>query len=128
MVCTRLPHASIHYHDRGLVRLLNFSSRFETLAALNPYRSRAGRGLNIAFLFHKYRALVVKHGGVSLEILYGLAIWGIVLSLGTVVGLVKSTGWQSGTGMMTTILAFLLYGIIAGSAASDVVEGKVRAG
>jgi hypothetical protein len=85
-------------------------------------------GYILLVLFRKYRALVGKYGGASFGILYGLAIWGIVLSLGTAVGLVRSTGWQSGNGMMTTILAFLVYGMITGAAAGDLVKDKVHAG
>jgi hypothetical protein len=79
-------------------------------------------GYILLALFRRNRTFAGRYGGTSLGILYGLAIWGIVLSLGTAVGLVQSSGWRSGTGMMTTIMAFLAYGIIAGTIAGGVVN------
>lgn len=83
-------------------------------------------GYILLTLFRKYRSALERYGGTSLGILYGLVAWGIILSLGTAINFVKSTGWQSGTGMLTTIFAFLAYGIIAGTVAADVVGDEQK--
>lgn len=83
-------------------------------------------GYILLALFRKYRNSVERFGATAFGILYGLAAWGIVLSLATAINFVKSTGWQSGTGMLTTIFAFIAYGLVASIVAGDVVKQERR--